>query len=118
MTSVLAPAAATLVAAVAVAVVVIPKLDEGRLAPDCRTFRFDARAWRSAEDAAARLEMADGVAVCDVLVGKRRREVARLLGRPLPPLQSGYPRGVYWRYDGLGVYFERDHVAYATADPS
>ena len=105
--------AAGLVAGVAVfAVVLVPKLDEGRELPGCAAFVFREADWRSPDDD-RRLATAWGIAECGTFSGATRSTVVKRLGRP----DAEGPLGdrTYVSYSGLDLIFENGRVVAADA---
>lgn len=72
-------------------------IDDARLAPNCGTFRFDARAWQSDEPAAWE-NQAIGLQDCGTFTGLTRAQLTAELGTP-PRARSA---STMWKYrDGL-----------------
>jgi hypothetical protein len=93
----------------------IPKLDEGRTPPDCDTFEFSPRGWRSADEDVHRTN-AYGVAQCHLLQRRTMAEVGAMLGRPATSGMIG--QRTYWSYSGLDVVFHTGRAVETQAGAS
>jgi hypothetical protein len=111
----LVPAAGVGAAALILAVVLIPQLDEGRTPPDCDTFKFSRTGWRSTDEDEQKRN-AYGVAHCDLVERRTMAEVRDMLGRPSTSGQQG--ERTYWSYSWLDVFFENGRVVDAHAGAS
>jgi hypothetical protein len=109
------PAAGVGAAAVILAVVLIPQLDEGWTPPDCDTFEFSRSGWRSTDEAAHKAN-AYGVAHCHLVERRTMAEVRDMLGRPSTSGKTG--EGTYWSYFWLDVFFENGRAVDAHAGAS
>lgn len=109
------PATAVGVAAVILAVVLIPQLDEGRTPPDCDTFEFSPSGWRSTDEDARKVN-AYGVAHCRLVERRTMAEVGDMLGRPSTSGRSG--ERTYWSYSWLDVFFVNGRAVDAHAGAS
>jgi hypothetical protein len=108
----LLPGGAIVVAILAFAVAIVPQLDEAVTAPACNTFTFSGATFRSGEEH-ERKTVAHAIARCELLDGKTRSQVRRLLGAPTSRRRT-VDRKQYWDYGRLIVYFARDRVARTT----
>ncbi|HYH88610.1 MAG TPA: hypothetical protein VEX67_05220 [Solirubrobacteraceae bacterium] len=94
----LLPAVFAGIGAAIVAVVLVPKLGDGRERADCATFTIRRDDWTS-QDPDVRLRSAEAIDRCDVLRGMTATEVEQRLGPParLPPAADSPSREV-WSY--------------------
>lgn len=109
----LLPGGAIGVAILALAVAIVPQLDEAVTAPACDTFAFGRTTFRSGEEH-ERKTVAHAIARCGLLRGKTRSQVRRLLGAPTSRGRT-VDRMTYWDYGRLIVYFPRGRVAQTVA---
>ena len=106
------PVVAAAVTAVLLALVIAPHRGEGRVAPECDSFRFRDAEWRS-PDKEVRRRTILGLDACDLLDGRTRAQVEGRLGEP--EHRSDATRGDRWSYGGLSVYFTGDRVSDTSA---
>jgi hypothetical protein len=108
----LIPANGLLAGVVLFAVVLVPKLDEGRSVPFCQSFVFREGEWLAGGD--GRSEMVRGIAECGTFTSATRETVERRLGQPTS--EGPRIRGRYISYDGLDLILRGDLVVGATSD--
>lgn len=108
----LIPAAGCVVGTIVFAVILIPKLDEGRDLPDCDSFVFREADWRSSDDD-RRLATAWGIAECGTFTNANRSTVVERLGRP--HVEGPLGDQTYISYSGLDLIFEDGRVVEADA---
>ena len=109
----LLPGGALLATALVLAVLVVPRLDEAVTAPPCNAVAFSRAAFQSGEDHERRT-MAWAVARCDLVRGRTRSQVGRLLGPPRTRARIDRRR-TFWDYGTLSVYFTDGRVTDARA---
>lgn len=107
----LLPGVALVATGLVLAGLVVPRLDEAVTATRCGSPQFSRAALRSGE-AHERRTMAWAVARCDLVQGRTRAQVGRLLGAPRTRARIDR-RTTYWGYGTLAVYFTDGRVTAA-----
>lgn len=109
-------AAAMAVVPVLVAIVIVPRLDEARVAPDCDGFVVDRRT-AAASSGRARQEALLGVKECGLLIGKTVREARDLIGPSTWTVRDdGDRRSGFTEFGQLHATFERGRIVSVAID--